>query len=66
MKTPFVHYSVVADQNIGSEEKPVWIRVTATGVVRDTPRKLGIIFQQNHQLLPCSRLVLARYDPIWI
>ena len=66
MKTPFVHYSVVADQNIGSEEKPVWIRVTATGVVRDTPHKLGIIFQQNHQLLPCSRLVRARYDPILI
>ena len=66
MKTPFVHYVVEADKNIGSEEKPVWDRVRVSGVVRDTPRKLGIIFQQNHQLLLCSRLVFARYDPIWI
>lgn len=66
MKTPFVHYVVEADKNIESEEKPVWDRVRVSGVVRDTPRKLGIIFQQNQQLLPCSRLVFARYDPIWI
>ena len=64
MKSSFVHYIVEALKNIGDDQNPIWVCVKASGVVKDTPAKLGKIFQQNPQLLPCSRILEISYCSI--
>ena len=64
-KTQFVKYDVTMKKNIGTQEEPMWVKVRATGVVKDTCDKIGAIFRQNPRFLSCTRLVREDYYPIY-
>lgn len=60
----FVHYEVIMEENTGSESNPNWKTHKASGIVSDTPDKMGKIFSQHSDLLHCSKIVKVDYYPI--
>lgn len=60
----FVKYIVALDQKVETPTGPSWVRHRASGVVRDTPEKLGKIFQQNAFLKGCTQIAYERYIPL--
>ena len=64
MNNKYVFYDVVMEENIGSEGSPIWKTHKASGIVSNTPDKLGKIFSQNPDILQCSRIVSVEYHPL--